>query len=131
MTQIEKTPLRDDVISLEDGLLGIVCTACRRHSFPQRLLCLHCGSDQVENVSLPEQGRVCSWTVVRQAPEHLKTPYTLVTVDFEDGNRVLGAAEGNVRIGSPVTVELYPKTVDESGNSQWWYRFREVEEFNE
>ncbi|WP_083435404.1 Zn-ribbon domain-containing OB-fold protein [Pseudarthrobacter siccitolerans] len=130
MTSVDM-PLREDVVNLANGLQGISCLACQRHSFPQRPLCLHCGSDRVENVSLPKQGRVCSWTVVRQAPAHLKTPYTLVTVDFEDGNRVLGAAEGNVDIGTVVGVELYPKTVDESGNSLWWYRFRGIEETNE
>lgn len=123
------SPLREDVVSLEPkGLRGLHCTTCGRRSFPERPLCPHCGADTIERVLLPQRGRVCSFTIVRQAPPHLKTPYTLVTVDFEDGTRVLGAGEGKIEIGNAVTVELYPKQTDESGASLWWYRFRGIEE---
>jgi uncharacterized OB-fold protein len=123
------TPLRDDVISLDpQGLKGIACHACGRHSFPQRPLCPHCGSESISDIVLSTQGRVASWTVVHQAPPPLQTPYTLVTVDLDDGVRLLGAATGDVDIDSAVVVELFTLKSDDSGNPLWWYRFRGSEE---
>ena len=123
------TPLRDDVISLDpQGLKGTACRACSRRSFPQRPLCPHCGSESVEEIVLSTRGRVASWTVVHQAPPPLQTPYRLVTVDLDDGVRVLGAAIGDIEIDSMVAVELFTLKSDDSGNPQWWYRFRGSEE---
>jgi uncharacterized OB-fold protein len=119
------TALRDDAITLQPpGLKGIVCRECERRSFLQRPICPHCGTDAVGDIELSGRGRVVSWTIVRQAPKHLRTPYTLVTVDLEDGVRILGAATGDVEIGSPVDVELYVLRNDDDGNPLWWYRFR-------
>lgn len=122
-------PLRDDAISIDpQGLKGIACRACSRRSFPQRPLCPHCGADTIDNVALSDRGRVASWTVVHQAPPQLKTPYTLATVDLDDGVRLLGAAVGDVQIDTEVAVELFPMKSDTSGKPLWWYRFRAVEE---
>ena len=123
------TPLRDDVISLDpQGLKGTACHTCRRRSFPQRPLCPHCGADTVSNIVLSTRGRVASWTVVHQAPPPMQTPYTLVTVDLDDGVRLLGAATGDIDIGSAVAVELFTLKSDDSGKPLWWYRFRGSEE---
>ena len=143
-------PLRDDAISIDpQGLKGIACRACSRRSFPQRPLCPHCGADTIDNVALSDRGRVASWTVVHQAPPQLKTPYTLATVDLDDGVRLsddagghgalprpgrpprgrrLGAAVGDVQIDTEVAVELFPMKSDTSGKPLWWYRFRAGEE---
>ena len=122
-------PRRADVISLDPrGLRGIDCHACGRRSFPQRTLCPHCGADTLRDIVLSARGRVASWTVVHQAPPPLQTPYTLVTVDLDDGVRLLGTAHGAVDIGNEVAVELYPMSTDDSGKPVWWYRFRRVEE---
>lgn len=127
MTSSSATPLRDDVISIEPpGLRGILCGKCRQPSFPSRQACPFCGSVPVEDVVLRPRGTVASWTVVHQAPPPLQTPYRLVTVDLEDGVRLLGAATGEPEIGSTVEVELHPLRSDADGNPLWWYRFREV-----
>jgi len=123
------SPLRSDVVSLEpQGLKGIACRVCSRRSFPERPLCPHCGSDAVDNVILAGRGRVVSWTVVHQAPPPLQTPYTLVTVDLDDGVRLLGASTGAVEIGDEVAVELFTLRTDSSGEPLWWYRFGGTEE---
>ena len=61
---------------------------------------------------------------MHQAPPPLQTPYTLVTVDLDDGVRLLGAATDDIEIGSKVAVELFTLKSDTSGEPQWWYRFR-------
>jgi len=111
-------PLRDDAISIDpQGLKGIACRACSRRSFPQRPLCPHCGADTIDNVALSDRGRVASWTVVHQAPPPLKTPYTLATVDLDDGVRLLGAAVGDVQIDTEVAVEAVPYEVRHLGKT--------------
>ena len=55
-------------------------------------------------------------------------PYTLVTVDLDDGVRLLGAAVGDIDIDSTVAVELFTLKSDDSGKPLWWYRFRTSEE---
>ncbi|MET0455749.1 MAG: Zn-ribbon domain-containing OB-fold protein [Mycobacterium sp.] len=122
-------PMRADAISLEPpGLRGLLCARCGRRSFPARELCPHCGSEAIEQIALAGHGRVVSWTVVHQAPPPLQTPYTLVTVDLDDGVRLLGAVADRVEIGSEVTVELFPMKTTADGEALWWYRFRAAEE---
>ena len=121
-------PLRADVISLDpEGLRALSCSGCGQRSFPARDLCPHCGSDAIEQIVLSRHGTVVSWTVVRQAPPPLETPYTLATVDL-DGVRLLGAATGRVDIGSDVAVELFPMKSAPNGADLWWYRFQPTEE---
>jgi uncharacterized OB-fold protein len=121
--------VRADAISFEPpGLRGLICAECGRRSFPARELCPQCGSQAVEKIVLSERGRVASWTVVHQAPPPLQTPYTLVTVDLDDGVRVLGSAVGGVDIDGEVAVELFPLRVNDAGEALWWYRFRASEE---
>jgi uncharacterized OB-fold protein len=118
-------PLRADAISIDPaGLRGLACSECGHRSFPARELCPHCGSTAVDQIILSPHGRVVSWTVVRQAPPPLETPYTLVTADLEDGVRLLGTATGQVDIDSRVTVELFPLKSTPTGEALWWYRFR-------
>ena len=122
-------PVRDDAVSLEPpGLLGLSCADCERRSFPAREQCPHCGSGAIERVALSPHGRVASWTVVHQAPPPLQTPYTLVTVDLDDGVRLLGSAVGQVDVDSEVRVELFPMRTAETGEALWWYRFRPSKE---
>ena len=107
------SPLRSDVVSLEpQGIKGVACRVCSRRSFPERPLCPHCGADAVDNVMMAGRGRIVSWTVVHQAPPPLQTPYTLVTVDLDDGVRLLGAATGAVEIDDEVAVELFTLKAD-------------------
>lgn len=126
MTQAGRA-LRDDAINLHPpGLKGIRCRDCGRHSFLQRSICPQCGAAAVDGVQLSPRGRVVSWTVVHQAPKPFETPYTLVTVDLEDGVRLLGAATGTVDIGSAVEAEVFELRRCEEENPLWWYRFRSV-----
>ena len=122
-------PMRADAISLDPaGLRGLSCAECGRRSFPARELCPHCGSEVIEQIALSGRGRIASWTVVHQAPPPLQTPYTLVTVDLDDGVRLLGSAVGPVEIDGEVTVELFPMKTTEAGEVLWWYRFHVNEE---
>lgn len=89
------------------------CGACGhvRH-YPQRL-CPLCHSFAIEHVTASGRGSVHSWTVTHHAflPElRDQLPYTLVTVDMEEGVRVLGRLAGDtpLQIGLPVELGFRP-----------------------
>ncbi len=105
------TSFRPDVFAADSPtLLGSRCTACGRKAFPHREVCPTCGAlDAAETVELSKDGRIYSFTVVRQAPPGLETPYVLGYVDLPaDEVRVMSRIEGvtpeDVAIGQSVTL---------------------------
>lgn len=82
------------------------CAACSKLRHYPRLLCDQCYSDAVEWIPASGRGRVHSWTVCHHAFHPAFTgelPYTLVTVDLEEGVRALGPWRGGeFGIGTPV-----------------------------
>lgn len=82
------------------------CAQCGKVRHYPRLLCDSCYCDRVEWIEASARGRVHSWTVAHH-PFHAAfvsdVPYTLVTVDLEEGVRALGRWEGGTpAIGDPV-----------------------------
>ena len=83
------------------------CSACGKVRHYPRLLCDACYSDAVTWLSSKASGTIHSWTVAHHAfhpafaPE---LPYTLVTVDLDEGVRALGRWRSDVAmsIGLPV-----------------------------
>ncbi len=89
------------------------CAACGlvRH-YPQ-LVCTKCYSVAVEWIDASGRGKIHSWTVAHHAFHpafKADLPYTLVTVDLEEGPRALGrldpASQDRLRIGTPVRVSF-------------------------
>jgi uncharacterized OB-fold protein len=70
-------------------------------------LCDACYSDAVEWIEASRRGTIHSWTVAHHAFHPAfkdELPYTLVTVDLEEGVRALGRWTGKPPvIGQPVT----------------------------
>lgn len=102
----------------EQGRLVIQrCGECGRVRHYPLALCPHCHSFAVEDVTATGQGTVHSWTVCHHpfAPElTAEVPYTVVTVDMEEGVRVLGRLSGDTppRIGLPVRLGFEPRSGD-------------------
>ena len=83
------------------------CAACGKCRHYPRLLCDHCYSDAVTWQPATGLGRLHSWTVAHHAfhPAFAdELPYTLVTVDLDEGVRALGRWRGDavLRIGLAV-----------------------------
>jgi uncharacterized OB-fold protein len=100
---------RPDVFESDPpALLGSLCASCARKAFPPRDVCPSCGAlDRARPARLSARGVIYSFTIVRQAPPGLATPYVLAYVDLpEDEVRVLSRIEGlapeDVEIGLPV-----------------------------
>ena len=83
------------------------CAACGKRRHYPRLLCDHCYSDAVVWQPASGLGALHSWTVAHHAfhPAFAaELPYTLVTVDLDEGVRALGRWRGDATlvIGLPV-----------------------------
>ncbi len=90
------------------------CAACGKVRHYPRLLCDACYSDAVLWVPASGRGSVHSWTVSHHAyhPAFVaELPYTLVTVDLEEGVRALGRwlGEDGPVIGLPVQGRFEPR----------------------
>jgi uncharacterized OB-fold protein len=89
------------------------CGACGHVRHYPQMLCPICHSFAIEHVTASGRGTVHSWTVSHHAflPElRDQVPYTLVTVDMEEGVRVLGRLAGDTppTIGTPVVLGFEP-----------------------
>ena len=74
------------------------CAACGKRRHYPRLLCDHCYSDAVVWLPATGRGSLHSWTVAHHAfhPAFADDlPYTLVTVDLDEGVRALGRWRGD------------------------------------
>lgn len=124
-------PFRADLLTLDPPrLLGSRCSACGTTAFPPRGFCPGCRSGAPRDTgALATEGRICSFTVVRQAPAGVEVPYVLAQVDLlEDRVRLLstvvGVAPEQVALDLPVHLELHPVGAAEDGATLVGYRFR-------
>ncbi|GAB3573258.1 hypothetical protein GCM10027445_32200 [Amycolatopsis endophytica] len=89
------------------------CRACRRTSFPPRVLCPHCGATGISWLRAAPGGVVYSLSVV-----HLRNaePRVVALIDLDDGPRIMtnlvGAPADAFAIGMRVRVQV--ETRDET-----------------
>ncbi len=95
-------------------LLLQICAHCGTVRHYPRLLCTQCFRESVRWVAASGHGRIHSWTIAHYAyhPGFAdELPYTLVTVDLDEGPRALGRWYGDaLAIGLPVCVRITPST---------------------
>ncbi len=65
------------------------CTRCGKVHFPPRLICDACRCREFEEVTLPREGKVLTWTVIHVPPARfdLEAPYVIAIVELEGGVR--------------------------------------------
>lgn len=109
----QATSFRSDVLALDPvRLIGMRCEGCAAISFPRRDSCPACGSiDGLHERPLTPRGLLCSWSIVRNAPAGLRTPYVLAYVDLvEDGvrimSRVVEVEESDLAVGLPLVLTV-------------------------
>ena len=96
------------------------CTTCGKHQHYARMLCSHCGAQTLEWVTASGNGRIYSFTVIRQngvPPFKDRVPFVVACVDLaEAGARVIAAmpdvTPDSVRVGMPVRADFRPATED-------------------
>lgn len=96
----------------EGKLLIQRCPDCGTLRHYPRYICDHCHSFETEWVPSSGRGRVHSWMVAHHPyhPAFAAVPYTLVTVELEEGVRALGRyvePDGaGLRLDLPVTLRM-------------------------
>jgi uncharacterized OB-fold protein len=124
-------PFRDGLLTLKPPrLLGSRCAACGTTAFPPRDFCPACRAvGGLEQAELATNGRVHSYTVVRQAPPGVAVPYVLAWIDLPADrlrlmSTVVGIAPEDVQLGLPVELELTAFGTADDGAELLGYRFR-------
>lgn len=109
------------------------CEKCGHVDFPPRGRCSRCGSDAFVQYTLPENGKLMSFTIVRSAPKGFEktTPYVLGVVELNDGTiitvQLTDVDPSNVTIG--MSLEAVFRKVCEDGDSgiiEYAIKFRPV-----
>ena len=93
---------------LDNGIFALPrCGSCARHHFPPRVMCPHCGSDDIGWVECSGLGTVYSVSVL--TPRGADS-YAVVLVDVDEGARmmsnVVGESPQDVAIGDRVRVRI-------------------------
>lgn len=115
-------------------LLGTRCTGCATVYFPRAQACRNpaCPRGPLDDVALPREGRLYSYTVQAYRPPPLFrmdgwAPYALGLVDLPGGLRVMGMLTGcsseDIRIGMPVAVTTGVLYRDAQGREVLTYQF--------
>ena len=89
------------------------CEACEKIHYPPRVVCSKCGGSTFENIDLPREGKVVTFTIVRVPPAGFteQTPLPIAIVEVMDGVRIMvqiGDLEdpSELEMGMPVRLEF-------------------------
>ena len=96
--------------ALASGLFTLpFCEGCGRAHFFPRVLCPHCGGDDITLREASGRGTVHSTTVLRRRPEE-GGDLNIALVDFAEGGRMMTRVDGipptDVRIGQAVVARI-------------------------
>jgi uncharacterized OB-fold protein len=87
------------------------CSSCRHYQFYPRLVCTACSSRKIEWVAASGQGKVLSFTIVRQAISEAyaaDVPYVIALIQLDEGptmmSNVIESDPESVTMGMPVEV---------------------------
>jgi uncharacterized OB-fold protein len=88
-----------------------LCNHCERFQFYPRILCSHCGGQDLSWHAASGHGRIASFSVVRRAISAAwEAPYLVALIDLEEGPRMMSnivdCDPQDVRIGHAVTVDF-------------------------
>lgn len=110
------------------------CSGCRALIFPAASVCPRCWPPPaLEDVPLPETGRLLSWTRAEIAPAAFRPPYTFGYADLAPTVRLFGqieASAGDPPLAPDMQIRLVLGVVrrDGEGMPVWGYKFAPVRE---
>lgn len=106
------------------------CTSCGKVFFPPRIVCKGCGGREFEQVTLPDTGKLVTYTVIRIAPSEFSTqaPYAMGIAELDNGVRlaaqVVDVAFKDLAVGMPVKIEFRKiREEGEAGILCYGYKF--------
>lgn len=107
------------------------CKGCGKIFFPPRLVCNKCGSQDFEKVTLPENGKIITFTIIRVAPQQFEAevPYAIAIVELENGvkitTQVVDCKPEDIEIGKQVKL-LFRKVQEEGKTGIILYGYKAV-----
>ncbi len=88
------------------------CKGCGKVYYPPRLVCGACGSRAFETITLPDKGKVVTFTVIAIGPSDFadQVPYALGVVEVMPAVRltaqIVDIPPEKIKIGMPVALEF-------------------------
>lgn len=87
------------------------CTKCGKVCFPHRLVCPVCGHREFDEVKLPDQGVIKTFTIIRTPPSGFEdeAPYAIGIVDLGEVSTMMQIADCDpeeIAIGMKVNIEF-------------------------
>jgi uncharacterized OB-fold protein len=80
----------------QNKLLGLKCQSCGALTVPPKMVCVKCGSTDMEITEIKGSGKIKTFTTVNIASEgrEEEVPYTIVMVELDDGPWIMGNLDG-------------------------------------
>jgi uncharacterized OB-fold protein len=108
-------------------LMAGKCQKCGKIHLPPRPLCDKCYSQEFTWVTVPNKGKLITYTVIHIAPQQFQdaTPYAVGIVQFENGTKLPGMItelpHDQLKVGFSLTVDFTAC----SNNQSWpqWPRY--------
>ena len=97
------------------------CTGCGKVFFPPRLICDSCRGEQFEDVTLPSDGKLVTFTAIHVPASNFKdeAPIAYAVVELDDGTKistqVTDCSFDELKAGAPVKLEF--RRVQHDGES--------------
>lgn len=97
----------------EGSLTTTTCTSCGKMSYPPRILCPECYSEDLEWKKLPTSGKVLEFVEVKdQLVPCFEAPLVLAVIDLNGvmklGSRIVGVKMGEIKVGDEVKLKVFP-----------------------
>ena len=106
------------------------CKKCGNISFPKRIVCPECGSNEFEVLALKGKGKLVTYTIIRVAPEGFgdQAPYAIGIVELDEGIRIMGQIADcdpeKLKIGDRLTAQFRRMSEEgKTGMIMYSYKF--------
>lgn len=112
-------------------LEAVKCKKCSVIYFPPRLVCKECKSELLEKITLNDEGRLLTFTVIRVASDTFskQTPFAVGIVELNDGVKVTTQIAdvnfNDLKIGQKVKL-VFRKIQDEGKSGLHCYGYKAV-----
>jgi len=97
------------------------CAGCGKVFFPPRLICDDCRGEQFEQVTLPSDGKLVTYTAIHVPASNFKdeAPIVYAVIELEDGTKISAQVtdcdSDELQAGAPVKLEF--RLVQRDGES--------------
>lgn len=132
----ELRPIREGLVASSTGelddvqLLGSKCETCDEVSIGTNGVCLNCGGEEIQPITLSSEGVLWTFTVIRHKPpgDYLGPepfePFALGLIELPEGVRIMAPIDGSIsslEIGARVSLKPW---ILQSGDGQAYRAFR-------